>query len=301
MISIFTTLTNPEKRQDAWKEAIQSYTDFADEVVVVVGDESDHDLDFPNREKVRVIYSSWPKEFDWTFIGQQFQKGYDACTGDWVFRMDLDYIIHEDDFDDIKEFLKTCNAPSACMPKKQFLLVDRFKCKSLVPIVFNKKKYGNRIKLDAGGDLCQPSLDGVELKVDDLPIISRKVYTVIGDNVTQQQIKDRLPDLKEEDGQYYVMNKGIHIWNYDFCFKHKETIKHDFGRFARAWYKTFKTYTLGGPDDKSAFEYFKRMQIGRLKSGGWAECDIDQHPKYIKDKIINIKPSQFGYDVWGEI
>jgi len=299
-VSIFTTLTNPEQRQDACEEAIECYSDFADEVIIIDGSGNEKNGFIKHlMPNAKIIYYKWPEEFDWRFIGQQFNRGYDACTGDWVLRMDLDYILHENDIEDIRTFLETCNAPAACMPKKQFLLVDKFRCKSLVPVAFNKKKYGNRIKLDSGGDLCQPSIDGKELKVDDLPIISRKVYTVISDNVTEKQVSERLPELQGEEGQYYVMNKGIHIWNYDFCWKTQEVIKKDFGRFARAWHQEFGTYTLGGPDDESAFEYFKKMQLGRLRSGGWAKCEIDQHPKYIKDRIKNIKPEQFGYNVWG--
>ena len=74
-ISIFTTMTNPEKRMDPWKEALECYNFFADEVVVV-GDD-------------------WPTEFSWDHIGKTFQKGYDKCTSDWVMRMDIDYFLHE--------------------------------------------------------------------------------------------------------------------------------------------------------------------------------------------------------------
>ena len=34
-ISIFTSYTDPERRMDPWKEALDCYKDFADEVVVV--------------------------------------------------------------------------------------------------------------------------------------------------------------------------------------------------------------------------------------------------------------------------
>ena len=34
-ISIFTTMTNPEKRMDPYKEALKCYEDFADEIIIV--------------------------------------------------------------------------------------------------------------------------------------------------------------------------------------------------------------------------------------------------------------------------
>lgn len=306
-ISIFTSITNPEQRQDAWKEALECYLDFADEVIVVNGSSIELNISplcgmygQSTPDKLKFIYNKWPEEFDWKFIGQQFQRGYDACTGDWVLRMDIDYIIHENDFEDIRKFLDNCTTPVACMPKKQFLLADEYRVKSLIPIAFNKKKYGDRIKLDSGGDLCQPSLDGIEIDKEKMPIISRKVPVMVS-GVSNKQIEERLPNVQEEDGILYMMDKGIHIWNYDFSLKEKEVIKKDFARFARAWYRTFGKYTLGGPDDESAFNYFLKMQTGRYRSGGWASCQYQEHPKYIQEKIKNITPEQFGYNMFGNI
>ena len=34
-ISIFTSMTDPEKRMDPWREALNCYEDFSDEVVIV--------------------------------------------------------------------------------------------------------------------------------------------------------------------------------------------------------------------------------------------------------------------------
>ena len=70
-LSIFTSMTNPEERNDAWQEAISCYEDIADEVIVV-GD-------------------SWPEEFKFDLIGQTYQEGFEKSSGDWVIRMDLDY------------------------------------------------------------------------------------------------------------------------------------------------------------------------------------------------------------------
>ena len=55
-ISIFTSMTNPEARQDPWKEALACYEDLADEVIIVGED--------------------WPDTFSWPYIGQTFQKGF---------------------------------------------------------------------------------------------------------------------------------------------------------------------------------------------------------------------------------
>ena len=44
-LSIFTSMTQPEKRKDPWNESLSCYEDFADEVVVVG--------------------ENWPEEFEW--------------------------------------------------------------------------------------------------------------------------------------------------------------------------------------------------------------------------------------------
>jgi glycosyltransferase involved in cell wall biosynthesis len=303
-ISIFTSITNPEQRQDAWKEAIGCYLDFADEVVVIDG--SDHPglqnatyngLNIWKKQPI-IIKHRWPEEFDWTFIGQQFQRGYDACTGDWVLRMDIDYLIHENDFEDIRKFLDNCTAPVACMPKKQFLLADEYRVKSLIPIAFNKKKYGDRIKLDSGGDLCQPSLDEIEVDKEKMPIISRKVPVVVT-GASKGQIQKRLPNVQEEDGVLYMMDKGIHIWNYECILRTKEVEAREFHRFAKAWERTFRRDSLGAESEDKALQKFLDMQLGRYKAGGWAKCLLEDHPKYMQEKIKDLTENQFGHSLWG--
>ena len=85
-ISIVTTMTDPDLRQDPWKEALDCYNSFADEVIIVGSD--------------------WPYEFKWDEIGKTFQEGFDKASGDWIIRMDLDYFFHQDDFLNIKRILE---------------------------------------------------------------------------------------------------------------------------------------------------------------------------------------------------
>ena len=76
-LSIFTTYTDPEKRNDPWKEALNCFNDIADEVIVTGSD--------------------WPEEFTWSQIGKYFQQGLNESKGDWNIRMDIDYFFHEKD------------------------------------------------------------------------------------------------------------------------------------------------------------------------------------------------------------
>ena len=86
-ISVFTTMTNPDERNDPWQEALDCYNKISDNNVVTVGED-------------------WPLEFDWGIFNKVYQKGFDKCDSKWVMRMDLDYFIHEDDIEKIKFYLK---------------------------------------------------------------------------------------------------------------------------------------------------------------------------------------------------
>ena len=77
-ISIVTSYSKPEERMDPWKEAIECYEDFCDELIVV-----------ENYLK---------EEFRFEDLGKMFQDGYEKASGDWVIKMDIDTLIHENDF-----------------------------------------------------------------------------------------------------------------------------------------------------------------------------------------------------------
>ena len=79
-------MTNPEQRCDPWKEALECYNFYFDQVVTV--------------GKYR------PDEFKFDLIGKYFQKGFNETKGDWIFRMDIDYFFHEKDLDRLRKSVK---------------------------------------------------------------------------------------------------------------------------------------------------------------------------------------------------
>lgn len=246
-------------------EPLACYRELADQVVYVDGSGDLPDGVYRDDADFLVdAYSRWPKEFSWGLIGQQFQRGYEACSGDWVIRMDLDMLFHEKDFSKIKQALAdNPDSPAMSFYKWQFILPDRYNLKSRLVIAVNKAKFGDRIKFDSGGDLCQPSLDGKQLSIEEMP------------------------------------QAGVPIYNYEHLLKTKEQIMDDVGRMDRAYKRHFGKwlYSEDGTDG-SAYKGWLEMMLGRYKKPS-AMIRLVEHPKYIQEKIKNLKPNQFGYNAFG--
>ena len=125
-LSIFTTITNPIERQDAYMEAIESYLAIADEVVVVDGGSIDGSYENIALSSAEIKNYIWPKEWEWEQLPRSLNVGLKACTGDWVIKADIDYIFHEKDRGELRRQLESLgDFPVANFYKWQFLLVDR--------------------------------------------------------------------------------------------------------------------------------------------------------------------------------
>ena len=242
-ISTFTTATNPELRNDPYLEAIKCYESFSDEVITVG--------------------SNWPVEFTFSDIGKFFQEGFDKSTGDWVFRMDVDYFFHEDSIGILKNSLKKfSNYPAVAFPQYQFFTPDRYQIKTRLCVALNKKRFPN-ILLNGGGDLCLPTLNGVVL-----------------DHLT-------------------VPSVNIPIFQYDSIFRTKEIIANDRARFARAWFREFNNFgDRGGSEPEIAYEKWFET-IKNKYPFHTHKINIDKHPIFIKDKLKNLQIEQFGFSAFG--
>jgi hypothetical protein len=257
-LSVFTTVTDPDKRGDNWKDAFACYRELADEVIVINGSAKNAFMPSIQYHHFRYYNYAWPQEFNWPTIGKHFQRGYERSTGDWVIHADLDFIFHEQDFATLRKALELNNdAPAISLWKYQFILPDRYNLKSRLVIAVNKGVYGDRIRFDSGGDLCQPSLDGVEL------------------------IPDHVPEAR------------VAFYNYEKMTKNREQITNDVGRMARAWDRHFKDKKLGYDDDGAYREWFN-MVSGRFQKPQ-EHIKLEAHPKYVQDTISKLRPEQWGY------
>lgn len=241
MISSFITITNPEERGDRFDLCYESAKMFSDEVVVIDGKDT------------------WPKEFDWPLIGEHFQKGYEQATGDWVFHLDVDFILHEQDAEAIRRACEA-DAPALSLWKYQFTRPDRYNLKSRLVIAVNKGKYGDRIRFDSGGDGCQPSLDGKYISPDDVP-------------------EARTP-----------------FFNYEKTWKTEAQIRDDVERMARAWHRHFGDHHLG--TNETAYAEWLKMAVGRGNKPS-EQVSLSFHPRVVQDSLASLTPEQWGFDGFG--
>lgn len=261
-LSIFTTVTNPKARGDNYWDALSCYQDLADEVVVVNGGENG----FTNYHihKMKFINHKWPQEFKWRFIGEQFTRGYEACTGDWVIHADLDFIFHQKDFGKIRQALQDFpGSPAVSFYKWQFMIPDRYNLKSRLLLAVNKKEFGDRITFTGGGDQCQPQLDGVDIDLNEMP------------------------------------QAEVPFYNYEKLTKTYDQIKDDVERMDRAFYKDTGAY-LYSDEGKNAMGGWLHMAHGRFNKPH-KEIKLTDHPKYVQSTIKNLTEDQWGYSGFGEL
>ncbi len=214
-------------------------------------------------DELTIVGKNWPEEFSFDYIGQVFQEGFKKSTGDWVIHMDIDNFFHQKDKEKLRKILKKySDFPAVAFPKFQFFQPKRYNLKAKMCIALNKKQFPN-IQMNGGGDVCQPTLDGKLISPENVPY------------------------------------EKIAIWNYDSVFKTKKIISHDRARFARAWHSYFGDYgDRGGPTEKEAFDAWLNM-IKKRYSYHYLRMKIENHPKYIINKLNDINEEQFGYNLFG--
>jgi hypothetical protein len=277
-LSIITTITNPDKYQYAWREALKNFCALADEVVVVNGGQ-DNQPYFeigPAYEKIKEIMMPWPEQWYWCELPLHLNAGLEAASGDWVLKMDIDYLIRECDFADLRARLEAWQDGPLVVSFIKTIILNRFRCydKAAVPFCLNKKLAGDSIKFGINvaekTDWCYPvmvkgkNFDGVPMGIS------------IPDNI--------------------MRGVGVRIYDYDYFFRTKEVARSEFWRFAQAYATAFdKSW---GETEEQSWEIWQGQYRGRL-SKFLMPLALEGHPEAIRERIKNMRPDEFGFDNWG--
>lgn len=276
-LSVLTMITKPDERQDLWREALENYKNFADEIVVVVGDMKTY-KQCVESERVKFVYLEWFDDWDYVELPRHLNYGLRVCTGDWVLKLDIDQLIPEHQVGNLKTNLQRAEqwkVEALALEKMSYFCDGRYKLKGKQPILFKRLEnveFGEAYDLDQKHrDLCQPIIVSGHKYVDDYPVPT-------GDLV------------KYEDS-------SVLYWNFSYTFKNETVAREHFWRFVRA-YRGYFNSDVFGKNKTEALEYFKKT----VKKG-YLECaytaKLHELPKEMRRPLNDLKPEQLGYNLWG--
>ena len=107
-VSGYTTTKNCISQEYPWEQCIQSMLGFANEVVVVDGGSDDGTWEkllewSKNEEKLKVhqVIRDWSHPRHAVFDGAQKAEARKRCTSQFLWQMDADEVVHEDDYEKI--------------------------------------------------------------------------------------------------------------------------------------------------------------------------------------------------------
>lgn len=281
-ISIHTMINWPMKDANLYpfKEALKSFIELADEVIVVNGGEDvlPHEFIGESGGRMREVMLPWPEKWHWSELPLHLNAGFDACSGDWVIKCDSDYLFHEADIPTLKQALEEYQDwMAASIVKKVVLNRNHFMRKCEMPFCINKKLSGETIKYGIAEnmhtDWCYP------------------IYQIKGKTEQGAPIGLSLPEA-------IVRRTGVDVWDYDYFFRTKELSKSEFWRFSQA-YATVFDWSWGATEDE-AFRVFCNQANGRLQKR-ILPLAIESHPKFIREKVAAMTPDMFGYSNWNNL
>ncbi len=273
-ISVLVCVTNPEERQDIWRESIASMLPWADEVVVVSGGAGDEFLidNYFGIGKIKHVYLAWPHEFSWDELPKHLNAGLKECTGSWIVRADVDYVFKDEWKAGLSELERFKDKRIVTAQKFSTILVNKVYQKGATQMILNMKYE----------DMC---FGVAENKYTDLcvPIIKTGMR---GDIPEGKLIND-------------IGKSHLEFMNYDYCFKTKDFTAKEFLRFSRAHKRYFGTTNWGNTEEEALGKFINMMK-SRLTSSNRHIYDMpwQKHPSFIREKVKNIQPKHFGHSGW---
>lgn len=274
-LSIILLTANPSEKQYAWKEALASYCDLADEIIIING--GVEELEFPPTKEKRlvVIHKPDPKIWTWAEHAKNLNLALTEATGDWIIKVDIDWIFHQKSMRELREKLATYQAHVVTMQKMTFYPTMRYIQKGEIPNIINAKykdiiMFGRDPKQYT--DLTYPIAFNGSVDKDGVPL---------GNLV----------------GKQYWAKSGVEFWNFDYTFATREVMRKKWLRMSQSHKEYFGSSSWGETEER-AEELFLRNMRGKVNRA-LPVADIDMLPKYIHKRIENLKTEEFGKEGWG--
>ncbi len=277
--SVLTMITKPDERQDMWREALENYITFADEVIVVVGDIKTYN-DCVSNIKVKYVHLHWPENWDYIELPRHLNYGLHHCTGDWVLKLDIDQLLDDNFFNKIRGQIGKAikyKVRGLGLEKRAFVGNNKYRSKGKQVIMFKRDddiRFGEMIVPDKeyAGDLCQP-------------IIVEGWKNMFSYNLPYGKLVD-------------FTNSNMIYWNYNYVFKTQEVSKAHFWRFVRA-YKEWADIRFG-VDEASSWDFFNRMVL-KYYQDAQKKVKLSDHPIAIRVRIKRLTEDKLGYNLWGKV
>ena len=290
MINAHTIIVNPLTMNYPYLESIQSFAEFCDKVVVVDGGSTDSSLKEIKKlknPKIKVLQGrKWTQWYSWEILGINRNIGYEACRGDWAISFDADYVFHERCIPAFKKYLKGAMEnpvpPKAVsMQKYNFLTADRYYAKSKIPACVYKRGYPN-LRYGLNHKTRSSFMFAIDVK-------SKKNGIYIGEGIDQQ------PSM--------VFSGQAELWVYDYTFMDYNTCERITQRNQLAQEKFEQPSVPKRRRQhliKGAMNFFQKMMYGRAEGYDIHYVEkLSHHPKYIQEKIKNLKKDMFGKRTFG--
>lgn len=263
-ISGFVIMSEPEKLCYPYLESVKSFLPLCDEIIVVFNllkEDSSALEKLKNLDpKVKVISGLFDYErFGWASQGIMRTNGYYATTGDMVLMWDADGILHENDIEKARQ--------------------------SIEQMYNTNTAYGFWMK----HRIFQPNTLIRQCKhsgIFNKSILKNNFnfYGRSGNYAPNWEL------LSKEQGRGQQLD--VYVWGYERCWDTKEVFEHKL-KMRRIMEKSIHQV----PPLKEYIENYYDEIRNRIK-GEKIEANLDNHPKIIQDKIKEISPKHFGYNLF---
>ena len=286
-LSAHVNVTNPESMGFPYLESIKSFANLCEEVIVVDGGTTDNSLEkikeIPN---VKVIIGEkWERDFDWLVMAKNLNIGFRACKNQWVFHFDADYIFHEDDVDRIKEDLVKTHLPAIEIPKRNFVLVNEYFGKDNYPLIVNKGEFPA---------VCYGIGRTKDSRKDSLSFLRP-----IARNYTDKNGIEIGDPIKMATCR--VFRSMVPVYTYDFTFMTEEQVAENRNRFDNALRRELGKGNASVEESMRGFWGMMKERHRLCQAEGHKNMKLEEHSKFIREKVANIKSEMFGHSGFGEL